>query len=712
MWRINFNRLVVLQDRFFNKGTNANIPYKGGPGSLPKYLQPGDVDSEGNPQNEDYSLTGIAPTDTLKWFPLCDATRRAINCLTLLYIRADKSLLPEIIKSQQNALADAVNQNPPAAVSRSQAPPSGDDTAGAGVATEDPKDPDPAQLQAARQKITKVVGQLLELWGVYLREAFANRASDASHQSTLLAYQAGRAMASLSWDITVRTGSPAPSTASEQASDATAPANLSREAGNGAAGTTLAADTAAAHPSTSAPPGPPSGSNTAPATLPDAATQSAPTGSQGTDERPELAIWADVLGERNISVLQHQLAVIGNALDRCVQPPPSSSGAASDGSQAAASAPGSNGQSGNGQSATSGDTLLNSNPPAPGLVTKFDPTLPSEALNVVARSLTYWLRALQWLKEPAKDTNNEESTKDTNEEPFDDWEGLRIAFIAQVTVWEGLLLGQVGLRSYTTQSVLQAVLADIIRKVATLAIDQGIFDTLDKTADKINAAVVGAEEKAKERLLSTANGLTILLVVTLLFGISGIAIAFFRYGGPDTLEKLANYGTGALAAFIGLVGTTWTVWKRNSVVTSIAGDAAQVKETVNSELTDARSAVNAVAGATGMSNIVSRALAAVRDALDRGMGQIQSDLAGFCYSVAISYPLVEYLVLSTATSKIGALKKPYLVINEIVWNGDDTTDEVLRVAYAAFGPIGLYVLAQDDPKKPPATVQAPVSSNG
>jgi hypothetical protein len=87
MWRINFNRLVVLQDRFFNKGTNANIPYKGGPGSLPKYLQPGDVDSEGNPQNEDYSLTGIAPTDTLKWFPLCDATRRAINCLTLLYIQ-------------------------------------------------------------------------------------------------------------------------------------------------------------------------------------------------------------------------------------------------------------------------------------------------------------------------------------------------------------------------------------------------------------------------------------------------------------------------------------------------------------------------------------------------------------------------------------------------------------------------------------------------
>ena len=81
MWRVLFYRLSQLHNQFFPNSTTQNTRYDPGVTS-PVYLFPTDP--------PDYATVGIGPvpasTPILKDFRLHEVTRRALNCLTLLYI--------------------------------------------------------------------------------------------------------------------------------------------------------------------------------------------------------------------------------------------------------------------------------------------------------------------------------------------------------------------------------------------------------------------------------------------------------------------------------------------------------------------------------------------------------------------------------------------------------------------------------------------------
>lgn len=131
-------------------------------------------------------------------FRLYDVTRRALNCLTLLLDEAQESLVPAVIDRYQRELVQAVLANPPVSPS-----------------TPDCTELDrllPDTMKAAINQLASQTIRFLEAWDSLLRENFyANTHHQASepeglivdNEITLAAYEAGRSLASLSWNVSV-----------------------------------------------------------------------------------------------------------------------------------------------------------------------------------------------------------------------------------------------------------------------------------------------------------------------------------------------------------------------------------------------------------------------------------------------------------------------------------------------------------------------------
>lgn len=127
-------------------------------------------------------------------FKLYDVTRRALNCLTLLLDDAKESLIPATIATYQRLLVQDI----------------------LGIAT----DPTPDNIKAAIKQLSNLIIRFLEAWDSFLRESFyvnpssqrlgipvalASNGTDlaADNEIELAAYEAGRSMAALSWNVTV-----------------------------------------------------------------------------------------------------------------------------------------------------------------------------------------------------------------------------------------------------------------------------------------------------------------------------------------------------------------------------------------------------------------------------------------------------------------------------------------------------------------------------
>src|SRR5436190_15922131 len=102
VWRSGFGQLAALLETAFPRATTTGGIYEPpGNDQLP-YLYP---------EEPDYANVGIKGQDDagaliLENFKLFDVTRRAINCLTVLYINKEESLIPDRIdKAQQRLIA-------------------------------------------------------------------------------------------------------------------------------------------------------------------------------------------------------------------------------------------------------------------------------------------------------------------------------------------------------------------------------------------------------------------------------------------------------------------------------------------------------------------------------------------------------------------------------------------------------------------------------
>jgi hypothetical protein len=197
--------------------SNIHLPYY--------YLYPGDQNTE------DYATVGIPKDDQFPdAFTIYDVTRRAVNCLTLLYTNPDDSLIPLTLHYYQQQLLQNIStykelaatlMSNTAALAQTQAsdvasnaPVAPQDTGATPVQAENitqpvvSPEPTPAQQKVnAIQLVSNLTMRYLENWDSFARETFyvSGSGSVPSNEMQLVAYEAGRAMSSLSWGITSTT---------------------------------------------------------------------------------------------------------------------------------------------------------------------------------------------------------------------------------------------------------------------------------------------------------------------------------------------------------------------------------------------------------------------------------------------------------------------------------------------------------------------------
>lgn len=356
----------------------------------------------GTPPNNliDFQSMGIADdidSGSLNSFDFYDLTRRAVNCLTLLYTDADKSLIPitlgEFKKRLIVRIIDSLDISKP-----------------------EPTEADPVEAQLAKTNIdelkdgipfekkyqavyalTVLIDRLLEGWDAYLRENYYTGGKVKKNEIELRAFEAGRSMAALSWNVGVQVAQynsdkqklTATPTSPQAGPNATENSSLTQVDGNQAQpdaplqvegspikiaardlrdpDQNLPATGAAEQPVVAFSDGNVFVQSTT-LNLPDTSPlpnleQKTATQNDTFEEQFLFKCWQTTFAKPNIVHIQHQIAALSTALDdaHCVligKPRPSFN-------------------------------IDNTTQP--------DPDLPSMAIGAVKHSLDYWQRTLDWL---------------------------------------------------------------------------------------------------------------------------------------------------------------------------------------------------------------------------------------------------------------------------------------------------------------------------
>jgi hypothetical protein len=190
VWRATFNRIAGMQCKTFPACTTALTLYEPpGKESLP-YLYP---------PEPDYANVGIKTMDAcganlLANFGLYGVTRRAINCLTLLYVKAEESLIPDMIQKNQDHLVGAILE-------------AAKDPGGGGGEADPDEHTRRSQNDSQKAKgiLTERTVKFLDAWDGYLRENYYTGGVIPNEDLELIAYEAGHSLSAISWGIAANT---------------------------------------------------------------------------------------------------------------------------------------------------------------------------------------------------------------------------------------------------------------------------------------------------------------------------------------------------------------------------------------------------------------------------------------------------------------------------------------------------------------------------
>ncbi len=299
-------------------------------------------------------------------FDFYDLARRAINCLTLLYTDADKSLIPitlgEFKKRLIVRILDSLDISKP---EPDAAKP--DEAQLADTKIDELKDGiSPKQKYQAVYALTVLIDRLLEGWDAYLRENYYTGGKLKKNEIELRAFEAGRSMAALAWNVGVqieqyKSDNQRPlATAIAPQTDSNATENPKPPQATGNTTKIVATDLRDATQNLAA-----EGDGNNPvqsATNPAAASSKQ---NDTSDEQFFFKCWQTTFDKPKIIHIQHQIAALTTALDEahCIL----------------------TGKPRHSVNINTDDTT----PP--------DPELPSMAIDAVKHSLDYWQRTVDWL---------------------------------------------------------------------------------------------------------------------------------------------------------------------------------------------------------------------------------------------------------------------------------------------------------------------------
>jgi hypothetical protein len=598
IWRALFNKIAVLHIKTFPESATAKTLYEPPSKEALPYLYPPEPDYA----NVGISDRGFDGLPVLENFKLYEVTRRAINCLTILYIDKEESLIPDTIEAYQN---DLINQILKAAI---------DPGAGGGNLNSDEgclqleegevhAHKPVAEKDKPRQKaisiLTERTVKFLTAWDGYLRENYYMSGCIPNDDAELIAYEAGRAMSLLSWGVTINT-------VPLELKVAKSPEGLKDEFIKG---------------------------------------------------------WTSVFREEAIIRLQHQINALSSALDDAYyQKHPEVNRVSDD------------------------DVLI-----VP------DPDKPCHVINSVKQSIEYWRRTVSWIcaVEVGENKNGIEG--------FDIVQlskPLRLSLIEQADIWQTLMTGQQSLRAYKMETVTHKLMQDLTEEIQRkLHTDfKGSITQAEQVMKEMTTEVKGAiaiagnvAKTGIEVMYDSFKGvfwiiggvLAVGAILFILYMLQGIRHDFF-VGASGTTGLL-----GIVSAIVGYFNVGKIKAKQKNNIDE-GGKLAQEKveakekagkEKVENEGTNDGSVLSRI---QGVANDTGKA---ILDGVERAYKQIKIELTGLKFSAAVSYPLVEFFVMKCN------IKNDEVFLTKVIWSGKDRSEEVKRIASAAFGSLAIFISA-------------------
>jgi hypothetical protein len=617
---------------------NIQLPYY--------YLYPG--------SEMDYANVGIPQDNQFPdQFKLYDVTRRALNCLTLLYTNPGDSLIPltlsyyqqqllrnistyqelaatlisntsSLAQSQTNSNSPVQDTAPQGDAAPVEQAATGHDTGDQAATGHDTGDQTILPLNQQRTNAIQLVSnhtlRYLDNWDSYARETlYVNQNGVAqSNELQLVAYEAGRAMSSLSWAI---------STATIQLEDET---NQPEEV-----------------------------------------------------ETLLKRAWSNVFDEPTIASIQHQISALSTALDGAYYrvhtdiPQPNVT---------------------NAQVAQNLD-------------------LPSQGIQALTSSLDYWKRAVKKIcsegnqqqvttsgvtntAQQAQSPAITSQTKAQKNGPAGAQQGvptqppvipkmssqtssqLRQALVKQSQVWQPLLLHQQSLQDFTMSYVTQRIWNDFMQEFEQ-ATSKGVFDTVGRDIRRYLIPIIAG-----------------IVILALILGF----VVFLLVHFPSLQQSLVTTFVLVIGSVVGFFGTT--AGRVRSFFTNTSTSATSAVENMGS--------IGAVAGivGTGVVDAFQNAYQQIQtefDYLDHNVS-VTYPLVEFFILNAISTASSNNAQSQgskksspkskssgAATDAGNAIHDAYDFLTQIVWTDEDRAEEIARITRAALGPIGALVA---NPNKP------------
>ncbi|WP_321924791.1 hypothetical protein [Paraburkholderia guartelaensis] len=598
LWRVILFKIGTLHVKAFpdstTKGTLFELPDK-----TPLFLFPSDA--------PDYVTinTAACPTDldtNLQNFALYDTSRRAINCLCLLYLNPSEWLAGADVAAKQAALRSSLSQPALAGTSPEYA-------------------------------VGTFACKVLDAWNDYVREHYFAGGLIPNDDIELIAFEAGRTMASISWGVTVA------SVGIEIAcnpEDAAKPASSEDSAKVVEATTTVIATTEESAEAQSA-------STGLIATVVSASAGFVATAQAGSMPTPDLqvaatkleAAWSAAVRPESVIRLQYYISELSSA-------------------------------------------LVAARAPANRL----------EALAAVKLSIDYWQRAVNEQKalfNSPPQANQGEAGGQADPQKAGDaqaqvdriatWKKMRLALTRQANIWESLMIGQQGLGAFDVESVatrlVQSVWSDI----------QG--DLGRQFSEVVNQTRAAADKKLE--LFYRKSLFYLIPLAAFLVLIAGVTalLVFSAQSSPDSkMAGIASFlsATGVGSAVVGAIGWIKSFYAQKQVIApaEARGPASQ-------------------APVGGMSALFSHVehtaddvFVEIQDAFKRGFQQLETQMASLSHGVAVSYPLVECLVMTQT------LKTDVEFLKQVVWTGTDRIADMKAVISAALGPMWIFLGAGEE----------------
>ena len=608
--------------------TDIHLPYY--------YLYPG---------NEmDYANVGIPQDDQFSdKFKLYDVTRRALNCLTLLYTNPEDSLTPLTVSYYQQQLLQnisaykdlaatlisntspiAQSQSNAAVINQANAPQAtGTQVAASEAGTNAAKVGDSTILSPAQQRtdaiqvVSNHTMRYLENWDSFARETLYVSGSGIaqSNEMQLVAFEAGRAMSSLSWGITTTT---------MPLEDATSPM-----------------------------------------------------------EEAEILLqkaWLNVFDEPTISSIQHQISALSTAMDGAYY-------------RVHTDIPHPNGNT--------TQVVQNLDLPSQGIqaisssldywkraVQKIcdeniqqQNTTPATTSTVSQAAQSTSQSAAQ--KRDTLSSTSTPTTGGTTQSPSipkmnsQTSSQLRQTLIKQTQVWQPLVLHQQSLQDFTMSYVTQRIWNDFMQEFEQ-ATSKGVFNTVEKNF--------------RRYLIPIIAGITVLILI-----LGFLVFLLVRF--PDLQQSLVTTFVLVIGSVVGFFGTT--AGRMRSFFSTESANANAAVQNAGPIV-----AIAGIAG-TGLIDAFQNGYQQIQtefDYLDHNVS-VTYPLVEFFISNATTRPVASnngqaqssntrskaMNKNATTTDADDVIKDAYDFLTQIVWTDQDKAEEIARIARAALGPIGALI---------------------